>query len=125
MATIGKGRNRKFESLEKLLQSRRSELRNHISKHMGDVHMEHEPDDEAAFASESVTADLAVATLERERRQLEEIENALDRMKRGTYGICGFCETPIPEARLQALPWARLCIHCAGGSVNRSSAAAD
>lgn len=125
MATTSKGRNRKFETMEKLLQSRRAELRNHISKHLGDVHVEHEPDDEAAFASESVTADLAVATLERERRQLEEIEHALDRIKSGTYGICGFCDAQIPDARLQALPWARLCIHCAGGSINRSSAAAD
>lgn len=44
--------------------------------------------------------------------QLRLIEEALDRLRSGDYGICLSCEAPIAEKRLQALPWARYCVHC-------------
>jgi DnaK suppressor protein len=44
--------------------------------------------------------------------QLRLIEEALDRIKSGDYGICLSCEEPIPDKRLQALPWARYCVSC-------------
>lgn len=109
--------------MEKLLTSQRDALRRRIGGHLDEVYVDRVPDDEAALASESVTTDMAVATLERERRTLEEIEAALERMKKGSYGLCAFCGETIREARLEALPWARLCIQCAGRSA--SGVAAD
>jgi DnaK suppressor protein len=44
--------------------------------------------------------------------QLRLVEEALDRMESGDYGVCLSCEEPIPVKRLQALPWARYCIRC-------------
>ncbi|MGB7759736.1 MAG: TraR/DksA family transcriptional regulator [Bryobacteraceae bacterium] len=44
--------------------------------------------------------------------QLRMIEEALDRMESGDYGICLACEEPIPAKRLKALPWARYCVGC-------------
>jgi DnaK suppressor protein len=44
--------------------------------------------------------------------QLRLIEEALDRLETGDYGICLACDEPIPEKRLRALPWARYCIPC-------------
>lgn len=44
--------------------------------------------------------------------QLRLIEEALDRIQSGDYGICISCEEPIPPKRLQALPWARYCVAC-------------
>ena len=44
--------------------------------------------------------------------QLRLIEEALDRLHSGDYGICLSCEQPIPAKRLQALPWARYCVTC-------------
>jgi DnaK suppressor protein len=44
--------------------------------------------------------------------QLRLIEEALDRIKSGDYGICLSCEEPIPDKRLKALPWARYCVSC-------------
>lgn len=43
---------------------------------------------------------------------LEEVEAALDKMARGTYGVCEKCGRPIDEERLEALPWATHCIDC-------------
>jgi RNA polymerase-binding protein DksA len=114
---------KKKGTLEKLLTSQRDELRARITGRLDEVYIDREPDDEAALASDSVTTDMTVATLERERRTLEEIESALERVKKETYGLCAFCGESITTARLEALPWARLCIHCAGRASN--SAAAD
>ena len=47
-----------------------------------------------------------------ESRELAQIENALEQMREGRYGICQGCEKPIPLARMQALPYAVLCIEC-------------
>src|SRR5690242_9054483 len=44
--------------------------------------------------------------------QLRLIEEALDRIRSGDYGICLACEEPIPAKRLHALPWARYCVSC-------------
>ena len=43
---------------------------------------------------------------------LQAIEEALQRMEKGTYGICRDCGDPIAPARLQAIPWTRVCIAC-------------
>ena len=44
--------------------------------------------------------------------QLRLVEEALDRLQSGDYGVCLACEQPIPPKRLHALPWARYCIPC-------------
>ena len=43
---------------------------------------------------------------------LQAIEEALSRMEKGTYGICRDCGEPIAPARLEAIPWTRVCITC-------------
>jgi DnaK suppressor protein len=44
---------------------------------------------------------------------LQDVEDALAKFAEGTYGECESCGKPIPEARLEAMPAARLCISCA------------
>jgi DnaK suppressor protein len=44
--------------------------------------------------------------------QLRMIDEALDRIESGDYGICLACDESIAEKRLNALPWARYCIKC-------------
>ena len=39
---------------------------------------------------------------------------ALERIDRGTYGICERCGQPIPAGRLEVIPYARTCVKCAG-----------
>ena len=43
---------------------------------------------------------------------LQAIEEALYRMEKGIYGICRDCGDPIAPARLEAIPWTRVCISC-------------
>jgi RNA polymerase-binding protein DksA len=74
--------------------------------------------DEPTFQDNHL-GDIATVTFEREMAStlednsnhvLAEIDAALQRMEDGTYGRCGRCGEPIAEERLQAIPWATLCI---------------
>jgi RNA polymerase-binding protein DksA len=43
---------------------------------------------------------------------LKELEGALERINNGTYGICVICDEPIHPNRLEAIPYAKLCLAC-------------
>ena len=47
------------------------------------------------------------------RDLLAKVNDALARIEQKTYGICEDCGTPIPKARLDAIPYAHLCVSCA------------
>ena len=49
---------------------------------------------------------------------IEEIDAALDKITAGTYGFCESCGSPVPKARLEALPHARLCVSCKSGGLS-------
>src|SRR4051812_46638018 len=59
--------------------------------------------------------------------QLRLVEEALDRLNTGDYGICLACEEPIPAKRLRAVSWARYCVPCqdsVGRQLDREMASA-
>ncbi len=49
---------------------------------------------------------------ENERKRLQELDEALDRMANGTYGICEECGEPISLKRLEVRPVAKYCVAC-------------
>ena len=58
---------------------------------------------------------LLVVTSEAKERVVE-IDAALARVEDGTYGVCEACGKPIPEARLEVVPEATLCVNCKTGA---------
>lgn len=68
--------------------------------------------DEGDFAAASAETIVDSAILVQQRKELNEIELALDKIKHGTYGICEMCEEPIGKARLEVKNFARFCITC-------------
>lgn len=66
-------------------------------------------DSAAATAERSET----LAFIEKARERLAEVDTALERMDRGTYGVCVDCGATIPEARLEARPLSVRCVACA------------
>jgi RNA polymerase-binding protein DksA len=71
--------------------------------------------------SDNHLGDAAAGTLDREidytlegnsEQLLAQIDAALVRIEDGTYGTCTNCGKPIAEERLEAVPWATLCIDC-------------
>lgn len=59
-------------------------------------------------AHDEMVSQLAAA----ESRELQRIDVALERMQQGKYGVCEHCGKNIPLARLQAVPYATLCVNC-------------
>jgi DnaK suppressor protein len=87
--------------------------------------LEREPGD-VQFDEES--GEGGTVTVDRERNlalsaqataAVEEIDDALKKLDRKSYGWCERCYQPIPRARLQALPFARLCVACKSGGLSR------
>ena len=66
----------------------------------------------ADTATETVEREIGNTLEEHDERLLVAIDAALQRIETGTYGKCVNCGAPIPDERLEAMPWATLCIEC-------------
>jgi RNA polymerase-binding transcription factor len=64
------------------------------------------------LASDARDREIDVILTDREREKLIAIDDALNRVAEGSYGVCESCESDIAEARLEALPFTRLCVNC-------------
>ena len=85
-------------------------LRNTRTESTGDlssvpIHM-------ADVGSENFEQDLTLGLIESEEEELRQIDAALERIENGTFGICERCGKQIPKARLNAIPYATMCIDC-------------
>ena len=68
--------------------------------------------DMADQASGNNEVHIALKLKQTDAKILQAIEEALWRIEKGTYGVCRDCGEPIAEARLNAIPWTRVCITC-------------
>lgn len=66
----------------------------------------------ADHATETQDREQAFHMASREGKYLFYIEEALDRVRNGTFGVCKKCGRLIPKARLEAVPTAKMCIDC-------------
>jgi DnaK suppressor protein len=71
-----------------------------------------ELNDEGDYAATSAKTMVDSAILVQQRKELNEIELALDKIKLGTYGTCEMCEESIGLPRLEVKNFARFCIAC-------------
>ena len=63
-------------------------------------------------ATEERDREISLLMSDRDRQKLGAIEEALERIESGTYGMCESCEEEIPVERLKAMPFTRLCVQC-------------
>ncbi len=82
------------------LRSGASNLSSSSGQHIGDA------------GSDAEVRALTISLLDKDREQLFEIDAALERIRRGTYGICEISLEPIPKGRLRARPFCRLTVKC-------------
>jgi len=71
-----------------------------------------ETPDPVDLAVSNYSKNVQLALSENESRQLELIDEALERLEDDEYGICQNCEKEINPKRLAAIPWARYCLDC-------------
>lgn len=79
-----------------------------------------ESGDEVDVASDAIDRTLLTALGTQDANRLQQIENALDRIKQGRFGRCIKCGKEIPEARLEAIPYALMCVGCASEEERRN-----
>lgn len=104
-----------FNEVKKQLLSLREEYTQRIDAIQEDTHHKNEPveKDFAEQATQSENDDVLAALDDEAQHMVMHIDAALSRIDEGTYGICTSCSEPISEQRLQAVPYAKLCIDCA------------
>ena len=103
-----------LSNLRAILIRRRDALRSALA---GDLSLLKElrsesPGDVIDAAYDTAQDEISSQLAEVESRELASIENALERIKAGVYGLCELCNCKIPMARLNALPYATMCISC-------------
>jgi DnaK suppressor protein len=68
-----------------------------------------DPEDDATA---NLLIDLNLKEIDRDVEELRQVQRAIARLRRGEYGRCRRCGDDIPPARLEALPYAELCLDC-------------
>ncbi|MBP5628130.1 TraR/DksA C4-type zinc finger protein [bacterium] len=67
----------------------------------------------ADIGSDASGMELMLGLASNQQKLLQQVNDALARIEDGTYGFCQMCGKPIPQARLEAIPEAELCLSCA------------
>ena len=67
----------------------------------------------ADIGSDNFEQEFTLSLMENEGGTLTQIEASLERIEEGTYGSCEECGAKIPKTRLNAVPYASLCVRCA------------
>jgi DnaK suppressor protein len=89
---------------ENSLQKSRSQANGDLSSmpiHMADI------------GSDNYEQEFSLSLMENEGAALAKIQASLERIEDGTYGACEECGAKIPKTRLNAIPYASLCVKCA------------
>ena len=71
-----------------------------LSTHLADV------------GSDRASSDVNLECQATTSSEIRQIDEALDRIRDGSFGLCEECEKPIGKGRLEAIPYARLCLPC-------------
>jgi RNA polymerase-binding protein DksA len=112
-----------LESFRQQLQSLRHRLNGDVS-HLADEalrraggeasgNLSNMPLHMADLGTDNFEQEFTLSLLENEEKSLDEINAALQRIDKGTFGVCEECQKPIPKERLRALPHTRYCVECA------------
>jgi DnaK suppressor protein len=71
------------------------------------------PNHMAELGSGNFDQEFTLSLLGNEEHALDQIEAAIERIENGSYGECESCSAKIPKSRLEAIPYAALCVKCA------------
>jgi DnaK suppressor protein len=107
---------RKFQKYYNLLMELRREVRDELNLHTSDTLKRSQKEDAGDIAisvdagTDNFDRDFALSLLSSEQEALNEIEAAIDRIHKGTYGVCEVTGEPIKPDRLEAVPFTRFSV---------------
>ena len=105
---------RESEKHRRALIEKKEELSREMlkNKDAGQENAEEITQDIADKASSSYTKEFLFSLSDGERILVQQIDQALARIDEGNYGLCTHCGNPVPEKRLEAVPWTPYCVDC-------------
>lgn len=104
---------------EAMLLAKRNEILKNVSELQDEaLHLTSDdgprfPNHPADIGTDYYDLENTIGLLEGERQILWDIDQALERMEKGSYGDCEVCQKQIPAKRLEAIPWTPCCVGCA------------
>jgi len=104
-----------LDNFKETLLKKKSELIQLLHKNQSygrEIDSEGEAMDIVDKASSSYTKEFLFSRSNQERLFLLAVKEALDRIEDGSFGECSNCDEPINLKRIQAVPWAKLCLAC-------------
>ena len=103
-----------FQAYEDALRKKQHELLDSYErdKAAGNAQPDDGIQDLADKAASAYSKELNFSLSDGERNSLKLVEEALDRVREGTFGSCTNCGNTIGDKRLQAIPWTAYCIDC-------------
>jgi DnaK suppressor protein len=103
-----------LEHYRKILLDMRMELTSELQRNSNGAKDRDNNDamDSLDLADSSYSSDITLARVQVLNLRIREIDDALERIRDETYGVCGVCGEEIPEGRLQVRPIARFCAQC-------------
>ena len=112
-----------LQKLKKALLKKRARLMGNVEKLEEETFMNSQKDYSgdisgykthiADIGSDASGMELMLGLASNQQKLLQQVNEALARIEEGTYGLCQVCGKPIPQARLEAIPEAELCLNCA------------
>jgi DnaK suppressor protein len=111
--TVKKERTVKLEKIKAHLITRRAEIGQGMEQSLD--YSDAPPltrGDSSDLAADALDSDTTLQLAESGSRELSQIEEALRKIDDGTYGQCEVCAGDIPATRLEALPYATMCVRC-------------
>ena len=76
-------------------------------------------------AAQAYTNELITSLGEQDWQKLKQVDEALEKINKGEYGICSTCNAPIPEARLDVMPFTKFCVPCMSKAENEPESHLD
>jgi RNA polymerase-binding protein DksA len=113
---------KELASFKKILLSLREKLIGNVNSLQGEAlgtnrqdaagDLSNVPFHMADLGTDNYERDIMIHLMENEKEAVRSIDVALEKIEKGTFGVCEGCEKKIPKVRLTALPHARLCLDC-------------
>ncbi len=106
--------SKKLERYKKMLLEKRTDLQAELNRRVGEESRTDRSDamDSVDQADSSYAVDYNLTLREKIIQQIREVDEALERIPQGSYGVCDNCGEDIPEGRLKVRPNARYCAAC-------------
>lgn len=109
---VNKSRKKRILEIKKRLLQQKQQILENAGIMLSNLPSETNLSEIGDIASQEINRNFLLRLRDRDRKLLKKIEKAIEKIEKGTYGICESCGVEIPIERLEARPVTDMCIEC-------------